>query len=101
MVRTWVQFAEKDTCAEVHEWIRRIGGTLKDGSHWSRSAAAVIADIRSGARVYFVYLRPVIVDLTIGHHDGRAYLKTTADEHLPEALLLLPDFYSIRRPRLA
>jgi Protein of unknown function (DUF3892) len=71
---------------EPHERIEALGGI-----GWYKPEEDVIREIESGATSYGVSLGAGIVSVVVGSHQGRRYLKTTADGYAPDNLLALPD----------
>jgi hypothetical protein len=71
---------------DPHERIERIGG-----SNWSLTEDQAIRNIESGTEGYFVSVNGQSVDVVVAQHNGRKYLKTTADGYAPNNLLSLPE----------
>jgi len=69
-----------------HERIERIGG-----SGWSDTERQAIQNIKTGAKTYYVSVNGRAVAVIIAEHEGREYLKTTADGYAPNNLLSLPE----------
>lgn len=72
-----------------HERILSIGGRLPDGRRWSMTEQQAIAAIRSRTHRFYVSVNGRTVDVVIAVHNGREYLKTTADWYSPDNLLSL------------
>jgi hypothetical protein len=64
-------------------------GGFHNSSRWLLSENAVIQDIESGNNNYYVSVGNRTVDVIIAEHEGRKYLKTTADGYSPDNLLSL------------
>ncbi len=71
-----------------HERILSLGG-LHNGRRWHLSENEVIGQIESGTNSFYVLVNGRSVDVVIAVHDGRKYLKTTADGYSPNNLLSL------------
>jgi hypothetical protein len=74
-----------------HERIVRIGGSNADGTTWSLSETDAIIAIEVGKYSFFVSVSLRTVDVIVATHNGRKYLKTTADGYEPNNLLSLPE----------
>jgi hypothetical protein len=73
-----------------HERIQAVAGNA--GGGWYRSEAQVIEDIdRTGLNSYYVSINGRTVDVVTASHQGRRYVKTTADGYAPNNLLALPE----------
>jgi hypothetical protein len=71
---------------DPHERIQAIGG---DG--WKKSEDEAIRDIENGTNSFYVSVSGRTVDVIVATHNGRKYLKTTADGYSPDNLLALPE----------
>jgi hypothetical protein len=85
---------EKTARPEFYERIVRVGGPSPDGP-WIMSEAEAIGAILLGCDSFYVKTGNREIDVVIGSHDGRAYLKTAADQFVPRILLGLPDFSQV------
>lgn len=75
---------------DPHERITHIGV----GTSWSPTIITqedAIRRISSGSDSFFVSSGGRTVDVVVAYHDGRPYLKTTADQFAPNNLLSLPE----------
>ena len=73
-----------------HERIAGIGGS-EGGARWWRSEDDAIRDIERDAKSYYTSAGGNSVWVIVATHNGRKYLKTTADGYAPNNLLSLPD----------
>jgi len=73
-----------------HERILSLGG-LHNGSRWHLNEGEVIAQIESRTNSFYVLVNGRSVDVIIAVHEGRKYLKTTADGYSPDNLLSLDE----------
>jgi len=71
---------------DPHTRIQSIGGT-----GWRHSEDDAIRRIETGSDSYFVNVGGRSVEVIVAVHDGRKYLKTTADGYAPNNLLSLPE----------
>lgn len=71
---------------DPHERIRALGG-----SGWYKAEEEVIRDIERWTNSYFVSVGSRSVQVAVATHRGRKYLKTTADDYVPDNLLALPE----------
>jgi hypothetical protein len=71
---------------DPHERIQGIGG-----SGWYKAESDAIAEIEAGTNSFFVSVSVHNTDVIIASHNGRKYLKTTADGYRPDNLLALPE----------
>jgi len=69
-----------------HERIQAIGG---DG--WYHSEDQAITYIERGVHSYYVSVGGRTVPVIVAVHNGRKYLKTSADGYSPDNLLALPE----------
>ncbi len=72
---------------DPHERIQYIG----QQGNWMLSEDSVIKRIASGQDSFFVSVNGKEVDVIVASHNGRKYLKTTADGYAPNNLLNLPE----------
>jgi hypothetical protein len=70
----------------AHERIVGIGG-----SGWWRSEDDAIRDVERDPQSYWTSANGVSVWVIVAVHNGRKYLKTTADGYKPDNLLSLSD----------
>lgn len=73
-----------------HERIINVGGVVK-GERWKITEQNAIHLIEIGDWVFFCSVNGKRVDVVIAVHEGRKYLKTTADGYAPNNLLSLPE----------
>jgi Protein of unknown function (DUF3892) len=59
------------------------------GPGWTKDEDTVIAEIEGGAK-YYVEVDGREVEVEVAERNGRKYLKTAADDYLPNNLLSLP-----------
>lgn len=59
------------------------------GTGWTKDEDTVIEEIENGTR-YYVEVDGREVEVEVAEHDGRKYLKTVADDFIPNNLLSLP-----------
>lgn len=76
---------------DAHTRIQRIGGINHDNSRWSLSEDDAIRDIKNGTYEFYVTANGRTVNVIVATHNGREYLKTTADGYSPDNLLVLPE----------
>jgi uncharacterized protein DUF3892 len=88
---TQVKCINKREHHDAHERIRNIGGTNTDGKNWKLSETEAITAIKKGTYSFYVSVNGKSVAVIIATHDGREYLKTTADGYAPNNLLSLPE----------
>jgi len=69
-----------------HERIQGIGG-----ASWWRSEDDAIRDVEKDSESYYASASGKSVWVVVAVHNGRKYLKTTADNYKPDNLLSLPD----------
>lgn len=84
--RREVKCINKRERGNPHERITHIGG-----DNWRLSTDEAIAQLRAQADAFFVNVDGHEVDLTIGNHEDRDYLKTRPDGYEPNNLLRLPE----------
>lgn len=75
----------------AHERIQAIGGQNSDGTRWKMTEENAIRSIETGEYAFFVLVNGREVDVVVAAHEGRKYLKTTADGYAPNNLLSLPE----------
>lgn len=73
-----------------HERITHIGGKNADGSRWKMTIADGIAGIKKDQWKFYTN-HVQYAEIVIGKHNGKEYLKTTADGLEPNNLLSLPE----------
>ena len=71
---------------DPHERIQAVGG-----SGWKKSEDEAIRDTENGTNSFYVSAGGRTVDVIVATHNGRKYLKTTADGYSPDNLLALPE----------
>jgi hypothetical protein len=71
---------------DPHERIEGIGG---DG--WYKTEATAISEIENGTNTFYVLVNGIRSNVVVATHNGRKYLKTTADGYEPNNLLALPE----------
>ena len=71
-----------------HERIESIGG-IYNGLRWKMAENSAIFNIKYGLEEYYVMVDGKSVNVIIAKHEGREYLKTTADGYAPNNLLNL------------
>ena len=75
----------------AHERISFIGGVNADNSRWKLSEDEAIKSIENGKYEFYVSVNGRTVNVIVATHNGRKYLKTTADAYSPDNLLSLPE----------
>jgi hypothetical protein len=85
----WITKAD---CFNPHRYITSLGGMNADGSRWTLTESAAIVGIDAGRWNFYVSTGgrtvAVIVDVSAR---GHRFLKTAADGHRPDNLLVLPE----------
>jgi hypothetical protein len=76
---------------DAHERITAIGGKNSSGGSWSMSEDDAIKAIEGKNEAFFVSVSGKTVDVVVASHNGRKYLKTSADGYSPNNLLSLDD----------
>jgi Protein of unknown function (DUF3892) len=71
---------------DAHGRIQALGG-----SGWYKTEDTVIREIEQWANSYYVSAGGRSIQVVVATHDGRKYLKTTADGYAPNNLLALPE----------
>ncbi len=89
--RRQVKCINKTHRMDPHDRIQNIGGTNADGSSWKKSQPDAIHAIESGAMSFYVSAAGRTAEVIVATHNGRKYLKTTADGIHPDNLLALPE----------
>ncbi|MCQ8241611.1 DUF3892 domain-containing protein [Rhizosaccharibacter radicis] len=74
----------------AHERIENVGGVY-EGQRWKISEEAAISHIKSGTWNFWTAANNRSVWVVVATHNGRDYLKTTADDYAPNNLLSLPE----------
>jgi hypothetical protein len=74
-----------------HERITHIGGVNADGTRWRMNESAAIAGIEGKQYSFYVTVQGKSVWVVVAVHLGRKYLKTEADDYIPNNLLSLPE----------
>lgn len=91
-----VNFMNQVTCivkhdrGNPHERIKSLGGINGNGGRWDLTENEVIKQIKTGNYSFYVVVNGRRVNVIIAIHEGREYLKTTADGYAPNNLLNLP-----------
>lgn len=88
--RLQVSCINKREHQNAHERIQNIGG-ISNGVQWKKSETLAIAEIEAGTSQFYVSVGGKTVDVIVANHQGRKYLKTTADGYAPNNLLNLPE----------
>lgn len=86
-----IQCINKQPRNDPHLRIVNVGGVNADGSRWRISEARAIEGIEAGKWSFYVNAGGQVVNVVIATHQGRAYLKTDADDYSPDNLLSLPE----------
>jgi len=86
--RREISCIQKTDRPEFCERIARVGGLSPEGP-WSLPEGEAINAILLGRQEFFVKVGGREVEIVIGHHEGRAYLKTSADQLVSRTLLFL------------
>jgi hypothetical protein len=82
----------KSTQKLPHERVTHIGGIDDHGSTWMIGEAEVIRGIESGNLAFYVKQAGKILDVVVAMNSaGHKYIKTVADELIPNNLLSLPE----------
>jgi hypothetical protein len=71
-----------------HERIDYIGN---QANHWKLSEAAAIERIKSRRESFYTLVNGREAEVVVANHNGREYLKTTADGYSPDNLLSLAE----------
>lgn len=71
-----------------HERISYIGNY---GNNWRLSEASAINRINGGTDSFYTSVNGHEAEVIVANHNGRDYLKTTADSYSPDNLLSLGD----------
>jgi Protein of unknown function (DUF3892) len=87
--RAQIQCINKRNHQNPHERIENVGGHT--GHQWKIREDQAISYIDKGEWQFFVSVNGRTVDVVIASHNGRRYLKTTADGYSPDNLLSLPE----------
>ncbi len=69
---TWIK--KPNGSHNPHTRIEEVGGP-----GWSKKATEVISDILNSRNSYYVSVSGVSVDVEVGIHEGRYYLRTRSD----------------------
>ncbi|MBC9911557.1 DUF3892 domain-containing protein [Chitinophaga varians] len=75
---------------DTHERISHIGG-VSNGNRWKLTEAEAIQSIEKRTNEFYVNVNGRPVDVIVALHNNRKYLKTTADGHMSNNLLNLPE----------
>lgn len=79
------------THSDPHRRITHIGGINPNGTRWRMTEDEAIAYIKNGTYTFYTYENNKRANVIIAVHEGREYLKTTADGVRPDNLLALPE----------
>ncbi len=71
-----------------HERIEALGN---NANLWMLSETEMITRIENMQESFYTMVNARVADIVIAMHNGRKYLKTTADGYAPNNLLNLPD----------
>jgi hypothetical protein len=74
-----------------HERISAIGGKKSSGTSWSMSEEDAIRAIEEKKEEFYVNVNRREINVIVATHNGRKYLKTTADGYSPNNLLNLDE----------
>jgi hypothetical protein len=74
-----------------HERIEGIGGGSTILGRWYHPEEQAIRNVEFGIYSYYVSVGGRSVSVIVATHNGRKYLKTTADGYAPNNLLNLPE----------
>ena len=89
-IRKQVSCINKRDHQNAHERIINIGG-VHNGLRWKLAESTAIFNIKYKIEEYFVIVNGSSVNVIIGMHNGREYLKTENDGYAPNNLLNLPE----------
>lgn len=73
---------------DPHERISYIGNSA---NNWKLSEDSAIRRIRVGSDSFYTFVNGRRADVVVSEHNGRSYLKTTADDYSPDNLLSLKE----------
>jgi hypothetical protein len=79
---------------DPHERIEGVGGsgsTILSGGRWYDPEETAIRNVERDPQSYYVDVGGRSVWVVVATHNGRKYLKTTADTYAPNNLLNLPE----------
>lgn len=77
--------------SNTHERISAIGGTNANGTSWKLSEDNAIKSIEEGTYEFYVTKNGKTADVVVAKRNAVKYLKTTADDDIPDNLLSLPE----------
>ncbi len=76
---------------DKHRRISSIGGIGFNNFRWAMNEEDAIRGIEEGRDTFHVSVNGRTVNVIVAIHEGRKYLKTTADGYSPDNLLSLPE----------
>jgi len=93
MARYQITCIRKREHYNPHERITHIGNQQ---GNWMLTESAAIRRIKTNTDSFFTYVDAKEADVVVAVHNGREYLKTTADGYEPNNLLSLSDCENCR-----
>jgi len=87
-MRVQISCINKREHQNPHERITHVGG-IHNESRWRMTENEAIISIAQGKYDFYVSVNGREVDVIVAEHEGRKYLKTTADGYAPNNLLSL------------
>jgi hypothetical protein len=91
MIELRVQCINKADRYNPHKHITHIGGINAENRRWKLEEEKAIIEIEQKRYSFFVIAEGKRVEVIVAEHEGRKYLKTTADKIIPNNLLSLPE----------